>query len=144
MAIKKTLLSLVVLAFAFAMVGPAQAIGPERTQEWMAAQEGVEPGFAPGDTITFENADVLRPFVPPSYQDIMIFDGMEVKIGETRDLTPSDVYMQATMQHQAQVVLAEDGALENFVAGRPFDTSKFVPESTQGENMDGYRAIWKL
>jgi hypothetical protein len=144
MAIKKTLLSLVVLAFAFAMVGPAQAVGPERTQEWMAAQEGVEPGFAPGDTITFENADVLRPFVPPSYQDIMIFDGMEVKIGETRDLSPSDVYKQATLQHQAQVVLAEDGALENFVAGRPFDTSKFVPESTQGENMDGYRAIWNF
>jgi hypothetical protein len=142
MAIRNTLLGLVAAAFAFA--GPAQAVGPEVTLQWLKENATATPAFKAGDVITFDNADVIRPFVPPHYQDIMIFDGMEVKIGETTDLSPHDVYKQATLQHQPQVSLAEDGAVENYVAGRPFDTSKFQPESTTGENMDGYRAIWNF
>ena len=137
-----------VAAFAFALpitlALPAGAVGPEVTLDWIAAQQGLEPQFKPGDVITYENADVLRPFVPPSYQDIMIFEGMEVKIGETSDLSPADAYKQATLQHQGQVALAEDGAIENYVAGQPFDDSKFKPESAPMENGDGYRAIWNF
>ena len=105
----------------------ASAVGPDRTLDWMAANRSATPEFSPGDVITFEEADKVRPFVPPAYQDIMIFDGMQVEIGETSDLSPSDAYKQATLQHQGQVVLAEDGALENYVAGQPFDDSKFKP-----------------
>jgi len=120
------------------------AVGPEITLEWIVAQKGVAPGFKPGDVITYADADKIRPFVPPSYQDIMIFEGMEVEIGETTDMSPADVYKQATLQHQGQVVLAADGALENYVAGQPFDDSKFRPESAPMENSDGYRAIWNF
>lgn len=132
------------IALPLSLAPPAGAVGPEVTLEWIEAQKSVEPQFKPGDVITYEQADLIRPFVPPSYQGIMIFDGMEVRIGETSDLSPADVYKQATLQHQGQVVLAEDGAIENYVAGQPFDDSKFTPESAPMENGDGYRAIWNF
>ena len=129
---------------AIALPLSAGAVGPDVTQDWMAANQNATPTFSAGDVITIEDADKIRPFVPPAYQDIMIFDGMQVEIGETSDLSPADVYKQATLQHQGQVVLAEDGAIENYVAGQPFDDSKFVPETSPMENGDGYRAIWNF
>ena len=123
---------------------PAAAEGPDVFLDWMAAQKHIDPAFQPGDVIRYEDAEKIRPFVPPSYQPIMIFDGMEVEIAETTDMSPADVYKQATLQHQGQVALAADGALENYIAGQPFDDTKFQPESAPMENGDGYRAIWNF
>ncbi len=142
MAIRKTLLGFVVAAFAIA--GPAQAVGPDVTLNWLKENQNATPAFKPGDVITFDNADVLRPFVPPSYQGIMIHPDMNIEITETSDLSPADVYKQATLQHQGQVKLADDGAIENYVAGLPFDPAKFKPESKPLENGDGFRAIWNF
>lgn len=142
MAIRKTLLGLVVAAFAIA--GPAQAVGPDVTLNWLKENQNATPAFKPGDVIKFDNADVLRAFVPPSYQDIMIHPDMNIEIGETSDLSPADVYKQATLQHQGQVKLADDGAIENYVAGLPFDPANFKPESKPMENGDGFRAIWNF
>lgn len=122
----------------------AGAVGPEVTLEWLEENQNATPEFSPGETLTFADVDKLKPFVPPSYQDIMFFDGMQVEIAETSDLSPSDDYKQATLQHQGQVALAEDGAIENYIAGQPFDDSKFSPESAPMENGDGYRAIWNF
>jgi len=137
-------LAVLCAALAATLPSAAIAVGPERTLDWLEVQKNVTPTFKPGDVITYERADEIRPFVPPAYQEIMIFDGMEVEIGETSDLSPSDQYKQATLQHQGQVVLAEDGAIENYIAGQPFDDSKFKPESAPMENGDGFRAIWNF
>ncbi len=122
----------------------ARAVGPDVFLDWLKSQESATPDFKPGDVISFADADRIRPFVPPSYQDIMIFDGMRVEIAETTDMSPADVYKQATLQHQGQVRLAEDGAIENYVAGQPFDDMKFQAESAPMETGDGYRAIWNF
>ena len=110
------------------------------TLEWLEANKTATPTFEAGDVIGEAEADSIRPFVPPPYQEIMIFAGMEVEIGAPSDISPHELYEQATLQHQGQVRMAEDGALENYIAGEPFDETKFKA----GDRMDGHRAIWNF
>ena len=101
-------------------------------------QSAGAPQFAPGDTITIDNADVIRPFIPKEQQDSLIFDGMDMKIVAPDDLSPREDYIAATEQFAGQASIASDGALENYTAGRPFDPSTFTP----GSNEDGWRLVW--
>ena len=138
---KRSLLSITV-AVAVAAPLAAHGFGPDTTLEWLEANQTAEPEFQPGDVVTHENHAVLKPFVPPAYHDIMFFKEMKVEIAETSDLTPAEAYKQATLQYQGQVRLAEDGAIENYVAGFAFDPEKLRPEAAPGGNGDGNRAIW--
>lgn len=98
-------------------------------------RRSAEPQFIDGEVVTYDKADTIRPFVPPDYQSKMIFDGMQVSIRDAGDLPPAAVYQEATARYQGQAVLASDGALENYVAGRPFDRASFTP----GSKEDGYK-----
>ncbi len=116
----------------------AQALEPEDHVAWIKSNQTATPQFVDGDTITFENADLIRPFIPVEQQESLIFEGMEMKIKDAGDLTPSDIYKQATEQFAGQASIAADGALENYTAGRPFDPAAF----TQGSKEDGWKMVW--
>lgn len=116
----------------------AQAFSPEDHLTWFRANQEATPQFVDGDTITFENADLVRPFIPAEQQDEVIFEGMEMKIKDAGDLTPADIYKQATEQYAGTASVASDGALEGYVTGRPFDPATFTP----GSKEDGWKMVW--
>ncbi len=115
-----------------------QAFSPDDHRAWIKENQAATPQFVDGDTITFENADLIRPFIPVEQQETLIFDGMEMKIKDAGDLTPSDAYKAATEQFAGQATVAADGALENYTAGRPFDPTTFTPGSME----DGSKMAW--
>lgn len=116
----------------------ASAYTPEDHLAWIAANAAAQPQFVDGDTITFEKADLIKPFTPVEYQEIQIFEGMEVKIKDAGDLTPNEVYVAATEKFKGTATIAADGALENYTAGRPFDPTTF----TAGSKEDGSKMVW--
>ncbi len=118
----------------------AGAVTPEEHLAWLKDNQAAKPQFIDGDTITHDKADVIRPFIPLEYQAEVIFEGMDMRIKDAGDLSPPEVYKNATAQFQAQVQLAADGAIENHQAGQPFDPSKFTPGSAE----DGSRLIWNF
>lgn len=120
--------------------GPARALTPDEFLAWLEANRTATPEFKPGDTLTIADADKIRPFVMPGYQDELLYDGVELVIKETSDLSPADVYKEATAKFQSQVTIANDGAIENYVAGEPFDETQI----TTDDPMAGYKAIWNF
>lgn len=123
------------VAAAASMPFVAGAYGPADYLAWLKENQTAEPQFVDGDVITYDKADLVRPFIPREFQDEWIFDGMEMTIKDAGDLTPADVYMEATQKHYGTATIASDGAIENYAAGRPFDPEKFVPGSDSGWKM---------
>ena len=125
-----------------AMLAAQPVIGNAETREdhlaWLKENQDAKPQFIVGDTITYEDADLLRPFIPVEQQESLLFEGMEMKIIENNDLTPHPVYFTATEKFYGSATLASDGALENYTAGQLFDPSKFTPGSSE----DGWKLAW--
>jgi hypothetical protein len=73
----------------------------------------------PGDVITRENASKVKALVSPgSY--LLVQDGMSMNIVPSGRLEWPVPYIEATEKYHAQVSLARDGSLQNYVAGQPF------------------------
>lgn len=116
----------------------ASAVTREDHLAWLKENQTAKPQFVVGDTITYEKADLLRPFIPIEQQDSLLFEGMEMKIAAPSDLSPREDYHAATKKHYGTATIAGDGALENYAAGRPFDPENWVP----GSNEAGWELIW--
>jgi hypothetical protein len=113
---------------------------PEDFTNWVKAQEGIQPQFIDGDVITYDKAELLRPFVPPAYQDFMFYEDMEVSIKDAGDLSPAPTYKQATEKFYGQSSIDSDGGVVNYIAGAPFDRTKFTP----GKREDAYKLAWNF
>jgi len=118
----------------------AYALTAEDFEIWFKANQQAQKKFKDGDVITHDKAELIRAFIPPGYQDEMIFDGMEVVVKEPTDLSTADIYKDATKKFQSQVKLGADGELENYVAGQPFDPDTLVP----GDATSGIKAAWNF
>ena len=116
----------------------SSAFGPDDHMAWIKANQGAKPQFVDGDTITYAKAELIKPFTPAEYQEIQIFEGMEVKIKDAGDISPPKAYADATEKFKGQATIASDGALENYTAGRPFDPATFTP----GSKEDGSKMAW--
>ncbi|MBI5618644.1 MAG: DUF1329 domain-containing protein [Gammaproteobacteria bacterium] len=118
----------------------AEGTTPDAYVAWFNANQAAKPQFVDGDTITFDKADMIRPFIPAEYQGEMIYEGMSVHIKDAGDITPPQSYKDATAKFQPQVTLESDGAIKNYVAGLPFDPAKFQAGSAE----DGTRLAWNF
>jgi hypothetical protein len=116
----------------------AGAFSPEDHLNWLKANAAAQPQFVDGDVITFDKADLVRPFIPEEQQSELLFEGMQMTIKDAGDLTPADPFKQATEKFAGQATIAADGAIENYVAGRPFDPATFAP----GSKEDGWKMAW--
>jgi len=134
----RTSIRLALLAAFAAQPLVSNAFTPEDHLAWVKANASAQPQFVDGDTITFDKADLIKPFTPAEYQEIQIFDGMQVKIKDAGDLTPAPAYQAATEKFKGTATIAADGALENYTAGRPFDPATFTP----GSKDDGNKMAW--
>jgi len=104
---------------------------------WMAQNRDAEPQFVDGDVLGEKDRARLDPFVPPGLV-MADFYGADITVKDAGDLRPPQAFQDATAKFQGTVTLAADGAIENYVAGTPFDRSRFEP----GSREDGYRAMW--
>jgi hypothetical protein len=119
--------------------GGASAMTPADYMSWFKANQNAKATFKAGDVITFKDAEKIRAFIPPGYQEEMLFEGMQVSIHETSDLSPPLPYQVATKKFQGQVTLAADGALENYTAGQPFAYDTLTPGKESG-----FKAAWNF
>ena len=125
----------VLFAAAAFMPFAAGAFGESDYLAWFKENQTAVPQFVDGDVITFDKADLVRPFIPAEFQGEWIFEGMEMTIKDAGDLSNAPVYNEATKKHYGTATIASDGAIENYAAGRPFDPEKFVPGSDSGWKM---------
>ncbi|MSR15429.1 MAG: DUF1329 domain-containing protein [Gammaproteobacteria bacterium] len=116
----------------------ATAFSPEDHIAWIKANQDAQPQFVDGDTITFDKADLVKPFIPAEQQAEVLFEGMDMKIKDAGDLSSADSYKAATEKFKGQATIAADGAIENYTAGRPFDPEAFTVGSTE----DGSKMVW--
>ncbi len=125
--------------FVSLFAGPASAAGVEEFEAWLKANQDAQFQFVDGDLIHNEDCDTIKPFVPPGWiQAGFCFEGMEYRIKDAGDISPPQVYKDATEKFTGQAGLDDKGGLINYTAGRPFDRTKFTPGSME----DGYKAIW--
>lgn len=92
-----------VLVLAFGMLGSA----PVRAQ------------VKPGDVITKDNASTVQHLLSPGNL-VLVQQGMQLNIVPAEKLEWPPPYRSATEKYSAQVRLAPDGSLQNYVAGQPF------------------------
>ena len=95
--------------------------------QWVAQHKQAQPDFQPGTTLTFDELEKVRPFIPPGYFEEFQFPEVTFKITPTGDYTPRKDYLEATEKYASQTRLAQDGSLEGFVAGQPFPADQLDP-----------------
>jgi hypothetical protein len=98
------------------------------TNVWAQAEEDAVPGvpFKPGDTITFQEVDKLRGYLPEPFwewREYFFFEGMTLEIGEfNKDYPNSEDRDLATEKFGGQARIGRDNSLENYTMGQPFPT----------------------
>ena len=130
------------------LLGPAPQSPPqthalptrEDLQRWIATNLDTRPQFQEGEVLTQADLDKLRPFLPPRYIDEFNFPGVEFHVSPSGNYAPHPDYLAATEQYSNQTRLAEDGALEGYVAGRPFAQALINP----GDPRAGLKAAWNF
>lgn len=116
----------------------ASAFTAEDHIAWIKANQEAQPQFVEGDVITYDKADLIRPFIPEEQQDDLIFPGMEMTIKDAGDLSPAEAFQTATKKYYGTATLADNGAIGNYQAGMPFDPENF----TAGSKDDGWKQVW--
>ena len=115
---------------------------PTRTdmENWITTNLETTPEFEEGQVLTRTDIDKLRPFLPPRYIDEFNFDGVEFHVSPSGNYAPHPDYLAATERYSGQTVLAEDGAVENYIAGRPFARALINPNDPAA----GLMAAWNF
>jgi hypothetical protein len=102
----------------------------------------VVPGvpFQEGDTIGFEQIDKLRSYLPEPFwehREYFFFEGMELEIGPFHaDYSAPAERRVLTDEYAGTARLGPDGALEDYVLGRPF------PEVSPDDPEAGLKHAW--
>jgi hypothetical protein len=122
--------------------------------------EDVVPGlpFKEGDVIAYDAIDKLKNYLPPQFwehREYFFYEGMQLEIGPIqREYEKNPVYEAASEKNKGQAKIGRDGALTNYVSGRPFATEdidcKGDPEAAikiiwnfqRTWNGSGHRAVW--
>lgn len=110
------------LAFALAamlLFGPATSFGEEAARDASASVP-----FREGETVSFEDIEKLRDYLPGEFwanRDFFFYEGMALEIGPFfRDYSPAPVYKEATVKHASSVRLGPEASLVGYRAGQPF------------------------
>ena len=107
-------------------------------EQWFKQYQNAKPDFKPGDTLTANDLERMRPFVPPGYLEQLSFPEFRMEIAQPEKHAPSAAYMACTEKYGAQVRLAPDGALSNYRCGQPF------PQLDASDPQAGIKAEWNF
>jgi hypothetical protein len=88
--------------------------------------------LAPGEVITAENRDRIRPWIPDEIEPFVIddFPDLQMTIVETGDYRPHPKFVEATARFSCQAGLDSDGQIRDYRAGEPFPYSEWAKEAT--------------
>lgn len=106
--------------------GAVQDISRAEVMAWLADQRDAEATFSPGETLTADDLERVRPFLPPGYAHELSYPEFRMEIAASGSYAPHPVYRDATLQYAPQCTLAEDGALSGYVAGQPFSEDELA------------------
>ena len=114
--------------------------------------------FKEGDTITFDQIDKLKEFLPEQFwenREFFFYEGMQLEVGPAlRKYGAAAAYDEATERNRGKARIGTDGALEDYHGGLPFATEdidckgdpnagvKIVWDFLKTWNGDGSRAVW--
>ena len=98
----------------------SHTVSKDTVLQWVNQYQDATPEFQPGQTLTLEDLEKVRPFLPPGFFDEVAFPGVTIEIASTGDYAPHPVYRAATERFAGQTRLTADGALAGYVAGQPF------------------------
>lgn len=69
---------------------------------------------------------VLNRYIPPGFQQQFDFSKLKIKVSPTKSYARHDLYMKATEKYKSTAKIAENGSLENYVAGQPFSNLQIL------------------
>jgi hypothetical protein len=126
------------LAFAAALaaVAPAGALAAE--------DAALAPSFKPGDVITIDQLEKIRPFLPEEFwdnRDFFFYEGMKLEIAPTGDYKTPPEFDAASEKFKGQPRLGPDNSLENYVAGLPFDPATI---DCKGDPQAAVKWMWNF
>lgn len=112
-----------------------------------APAEDVPPGvpFKEGDTISFDQIDKLKNYLPEEFwenREYFFYEGMQLSIGPAfREYGASDAFNAASQRFKGQARIGRDGSLVNYMAGVPF-----APEDIdcKGDPLAATKIIWNF
>jgi len=94
-------------------------------------------GYSPGMVVDQSNVDQFEPILDEALYRFISDGWVSVQTAPTTDFPLSDDYVEATRKYAADVSVAENGTLNNFVAGRAFPT-----EPQQDDPDAGQKLVW--
>lgn len=100
----------------------------EEIQHWLTTNLATPPLFKEGDILTRKDLARGQPFLPPGYVEEFDFADVALHVSPSGNYIPHADYMAATEKFLDQTQLAPSGALENYVAGRPFSQDRISRE----------------
>ncbi len=89
---------------------------------WFKESQTAEPQFVDGDVINEADRHLTDPFLPPGLQMADMY-GEPITIKDAGDLSPPQHFKDATAKFAGTVTVDDKGAIQNFMAGTPFDRS---------------------
>ncbi|MBM4336966.1 MAG: DUF1329 domain-containing protein [Deltaproteobacteria bacterium] len=101
--------------------------------------------FKEGDTISFEQVEKLKEFLPSEFwtnREFFFYEGMQLEIGPTlRKYGAADAYIAMSEKYKGQATIGEDGGLVNYGAGQPFEAARI---DCKGDPNAGVKIIWNF
>jgi hypothetical protein len=132
-----------ILAVALALIAslPLQALAQEKKAQDVLPSTP----FKEGDTISFDQLEKLKDFLPPEFwanREFFFYEGMQLEIGPTlRKYGAADAYVAASEKFKGQAKIGDDGALVDFTAGQPFASEAI---DCKGDPNAGVKVIWNF
>ena len=108
--------------------------------QWMNQYQNAKPDFKPGDVLTANDMEKMRPFIIPGYLEQLNFPEFKLAVQPVQDHTPRRDYMECSEKYQNQVKLKGDGTLGNYICGQPFSNSALNPNDADS----GLKAAWNF
>ncbi len=101
--------------------------------DWTPTAEG----YTPGDVVDQNNVEQYKAILDEALYRFVKDGWVTVRTAPTTDFPLTSDYVEATRQHAAEVSVAADGTLNNFVAGRAF------PQEPQADDpLAGQKLVW--
>ncbi len=94
-------------------------------------------GYSPGIVVDQSNVDQFEPILDEALYRFVKDGWVSIQTAPTTDFPLSDDYVEATRKYAADVSVAENGTLNNFVAGRAFPK-----EPEQDDPGAGQKLVW--
>jgi len=129
--------------FCAALALPAMLWAASGAAESDGATDAVGAALREGETISFDQVDRLKLYLPPEFwasRDFIFYECMRLEIGPSfADYSPPPVYQDATKANRGKARIGPDGSLEGYVAGQPFPMEEI---DCMGDPEAGTKLAW--